>query len=336
MRAAGPSSNVLPPLPFGEAVASLSSDIDLYRDRLATVITSLKSYEALGDAQAFHSKSSVLNINGMKLVAGANTPVTADIADTGDTTLMIPFYGENLSEVEGVGYHWQAGRGAMFIPAQGRGGYSSVRANLNIDIDPARLQAVAQIMLGTSGKVPDLGLQMARVLPLHFGAFSFDAVFRHLCGIIDAHLDSPQVLELLAVDDMFYRTIVMMLRPDLFIAETSRVPPRQRRLIDPLCEYIRAHLEQPFSLSDMERISEMSARAVQYAFRERFGVTPLHWLRNERLHMAHHRLKSPMSGDSVTAIAHICGLPHLSQFAADYRKTFGESPSETLKRALRR
>ena len=77
----------LPKLPFGGQSATVSKDIDLYRNRLSSVITSVNRYDAIGNQHDFESKTSVININGMKLAAAANTTVTVDIGQSTDTTL---------------------------------------------------------------------------------------------------------------------------------------------------------------------------------------------------------------------------------------------------------
>ncbi|WP_027994342.1 hypothetical protein [Simplicispira psychrophila] len=111
----------LPPLLFGEADATIESDIDVFRDRMATVIKSIQSYEACHHAIDFQYKSSILSINGMKLVASVNTDVDVVVNDTHDTTLMIPFYGQNLSSV-GKKYALAGGRQCDVFPRNGTPG----------------------------------------------------------------------------------------------------------------------------------------------------------------------------------------------------------------------
>jgi AraC-like DNA-binding protein len=57
-------------------------------------------------------------------------------------------------------------------------------------------------------------------------------------------------------------------------------------------------------------------------------------LRNRRLERAHEELTDvlPSDGVTVTDIAERWGFTHLSSFATLYRKRWGESPSETLRR----
>jgi len=74
---------------------------------------------------------------------------------------------------------------------------------------------------------------------------------------------------------------------------------------------------------------------LQYAFFERFGCSPMHWVRDQRLNLVHHRLKNAHEGETVTSIASSCGFTNLGAFSALYQEHFKELPSATLKHALK-
>jgi len=59
-------------------------------------------------------------------------------------------------------------------------------------------------------------------------------------------------------------------------------------------------------------------------------------LRRARLDQARADLEAPGRNTSVTIVAYDCGFSHLGRFAQEYARRFGESPSETLRRARRR
>jgi len=81
-------------------------------------------------------------------------------------------------------------------------------------------------------------------------------------------------------------------------------------------------------------IGEVGERTLQYAFRERFGLTPAAFLKVRRLAEVRRRLLQPGGGDrTVGETAASLGFFHVGQFAADYRRAFGETPSWTLKRS---
>lgn len=96
-------------------------------------------------------------------------------------------------------------------------------------------------------------------------------------------------------------------------------------------EFIDAHLDQPLSLTQVCRAASTSARALEYGFRELFGVSPMGYARCARLANVRHELFAPDNDDiSVTSVAMRWGFWHLGQFSKDYRTLFAESPSMTL------
>jgi len=220
----------LPALPFGGAIAKVSSDITMFSERMATVITSLNYYEAIGHPDDFMSKTHSLMLDDLKLVANVNTPIAVDVGSSEDITLMIPFHGECISTVGGHCYAWRAGQSAMFLPAAARGGHSSERATVMIDFDPDHLQRVAATMLNAKENVfVDLRLHEPRLLALQWGSLSFELIFRQICRMIDPLCAQPEVLRQLGVDDLIYRNAVVMLRPELFLANSLQSPVRDKQ-----------------------------------------------------------------------------------------------------------
>lgn len=86
-------------------------------------------------------------------------------------------------------------------------------------------------------------------------------------------------------------------------------------------------------MHDLARRTGFSRRSLERIFHDRVGTTPGRWFRNIRLNGALRDLVAPVSGRSVTDVAVRWGFRHLSRFSEQYRKTFGELPSQTLNRA---
>jgi AraC-like DNA-binding protein len=86
-------------------------------------------------------------------------------------------------------------------------------------------------------------------------------------------------------------------------------------------------------VGDLCRETGASERTLEYAFREHFGVTPKAYLQAVRLHQVRGELRAANPAFArVSDVANRWGFWHMGQFAADYRKMFGELPSQTLKR----
>jgi transcriptional regulator GlxA family with amidase domain len=141
-------------------------------------------------------------------------------------------------------------------------------------------------------------------------------------------------------DDMIYRHVALMFYPTMFGAMCADPPPAdknlRRRQIDDLCDLLKFRLGNPVSVTDMERLSGMSARTLQNAFMTRFGVSPIQWLRQERLDFARQTLLHANPDTTVIEVAFSSGFASPSKFAMYYKQRFGESPSATLAKVLGR
>jgi AraC-like DNA-binding protein len=99
-------------------------------------------------------------------------------------------------------------------------------------------------------------------------------------------------------------------------------------------EYIHAHLDRALTLCEIADHACVSARTLESAFRRHGEASPLSYAREQRLRAAHEALAhAHRSGQAVavTEVALNYGFIHLGRFAAQYRKRFGCSPSDTLR-----
>jgi AraC family ethanolamine operon transcriptional activator len=80
--------------------------------------------------------------------------------------------------------------------------------------------------------------------------------------------------------------------------------------------------------------TQCSQRTLEKSFSSRFGVTPKKYINCLRLARVHKGLRNfeTQDCDSIIELAGIQGFWHMGQFAADYRRIYGELPSDTLKR----
>jgi len=101
-------------------------------------------------------------------------------------------------------------------------------------------------------------------------------------------------------------------------------------------EYIAAHLDEPITLSTIVKEVGISGRSLQTAFRAHRGCSPMQFLKERRLELARQRLSRAEPGATVTGIATTVGMDHLGRFSVEYKKRFGENPTETMQRRRRR
>jgi AraC family ethanolamine operon transcriptional activator len=126
------------------------------------------------------------------------------------------------------------------------------------------------------------------------------------------------------------RTIVEALALD----EDPRAPepPRLRGIaVRRSLDLIDAANREPVSVVDLCRAAGISRRTLEYAFRERFELSPKAYMVARRLDGVRAELRQNHDGQSITCIANEWGFNHLSRFAASYRRQFGELPSQTMR-----
>lgn len=104
-----------------------------------------------------------------------------------------------------------------------------------------------------------------------------------------------------------------------------------RGALDVVLEEIDRAPDRGYTVADLARLSGMSARSLQYAFQERFQLSPMQYLRQVRLDRVHDDLAA--GAGTVSDIAAYWGFTNPSRFARAYRERFKEFPAATLDNA---
>jgi len=326
----------LPALAFGEAQATHATDGQNAAAMASRVLGVIDIYEPATTETPFGHKMSSLCVNGLELSAAASSPMRLGIKTPNDSFLLVPFLGSTTLRIGARQYQWGAtGRALLLSNCTYRYGITQTRSVLIAKIDSRRLTSTIACMRGKEeGDEAEARQKEATLLDLRRNSINFMTSFRHLCNYIDSLASSPAILEKVGVDDWFYRQLGCWLAPDLLNEDppdgsAKRFTPRA---VEAVCEAVRTRLSKPLTKSEMERISGLSARGLQYAFLKKFGCSPMEWQRRERLHIAYARLESPGDERSITELSLDLGFSSPSRFAAYYRSLFGESPGETKRR----
>ncbi|GHC23182.1 AraC family transcriptional regulator [Kushneria pakistanensis] len=112
----------------------------------------------------------------------------------------------------------------------------------------------------------------------------------------------------------------------------ERVTPSVRkRVVDRAREVIDAQQGEPIAILSVCHRIGVSRRKLQYCFQEYLDISPASYVRLARLN-AVHRTLARGAALRVQDEAVRWGFFHLGHFALEYRRLFGERPSETLQR----
>lgn len=111
-------------------------------------------------------------------------------------------------------------------------------------------------------------------------------------------------------------------------APTLALKPRTVDCIYQARAILTTQLENPPSVTELAQQVGLCDRTLRRGFRDRFGMTIIGYLTQQRMVKAEQLLQQ---GDyTVAEVANKVGYTHLGHFAAAFRKQFGVSPRECL------
>ena len=253
---------------------------------------------------------------------------------------MIPIAGKAIWTIDNQRINLIEGKSACIggvLPFEGK--ELSVSSWLIILIDRQKLNEMAHSMLGSSflGKTLEFRLFEPREIKLQYGKVDFLQIFRELSGMIENYLEfdeAQKLLESLRIDELFYRNIVLLLLPEHFFSsplEPSEYCPSSREKINLIKNFIEAYPYEKITLTDLEKLTHLSARSIQLMFKKELDITPMQFIKEHRLELVHKRLQSAKTGETITSIAIENGFSNLSLFSKIYRDKYGTLPSHTLR-----
>jgi AraC-like DNA-binding protein len=110
---------------------------------------------------------------------------------------------------------------------------------------------------------------------------------------------------------------------------------RNPRAVQKVLDHIESVPGSQFTMGDLAVAAGISSRQLQNLFQQQFGMSPMTYLRQTRLDGVHSDLQRGVDGTKVSDVAFSWGFNHLGRFAQNYERKFGESPSQTLRAALK-
>src|SRR3981189_163421 len=111
-------------------------------------------------------------------------------------------------------------------------------------------------------------------------------------------------------------------------ASTPLLPRAVRRALDAM----RANVGRDWSVTELADVAGVSCRTLQRQFRIFLGKAPRAGLRDVRFESARRELLQGLPNTRVTNVALLDGCADGGRFCVEYRRRYGETPSQTLKR----
>jgi AraC family ethanolamine operon transcriptional activator len=157
------------------------------------------------------------------------------------------------------------------------------------------------------------------------------ALRSHLVGLFDLAPARPDLLApsgRLIEQECLRRLAGLLARPNH--DRTACQPCNRARVVRRAEDYMQAHLGDPLSMLELCRQLAVSERTLHYAFQEARGLSPMAYFKASRLNAVRQELRAAADTSTVHQIAQRWGFWHTGEFAAAYRRQFGELPSQTL------
>ncbi len=320
-------------LPLARHVAFETSDLDEARERVARIFCPHR-LDALRPGQPLRARQHVARIGNLALsyvAYGAEVMIDPGALES---FFLVHLVHSGACEI-GIGRRIVAGRAPIMaissasLPLRMR--WNAECAHVVLKIGRAALERHLAGLIERSVPRP---IEFQPGLPLDAGP---GAGFRRLIEFACAEaqreeslLDSPLAA---AAIEQTLMTVLLTLQPHTFSAAlAAHGTPAAPRHVVRAVDYIRAHADLPITIADLAGAAGVSARTLHEGFRRFRGSAPMAFLKSVRLERVRADLKAAAPGASVTSIAHRWGVIHLGRFAQEYRKRFGELPSETFRR----
>lgn len=202
-------------------------------------------------------------------------------------------------------------------------------AKLMLRIDREALERQLSNMLG-GAPVPHIRFDLA--MPLSGRGAQWWGMLRLLMDSLDGPEAMPNALAT-SLHESLLLVSLLDCQPHSHTARLgirqNSIAPRHVRLVE---AYIEDNADKPLTVGDLIAVSGVSARALFDGFRRFRDTSPLAHLRSVRLARVRQQLLDAGDNETVTTIATQWGFYQLGRFAAQYKATFGEAPSETLRR----
>jgi AraC-like DNA-binding protein len=154
-------------------------------------------------------------------------------------------------------------------------------------------------------------------------------------AVIDPALFNESEAERSAAQGELLETLLAALdvANDFEPSRSDRTRQAQSRIVRIAEDHALSQTGTNLYVTELCRVTGVSERTLEYAFKEITGLTPMAYLLRLRLHRVREALLAATpESTKVSAEALNWGFWHFGEFSRAYKDCFGELPSETLRR----
>jgi AraC-like DNA-binding protein len=149
---------------------------------------------------------------------------------------------------------------------------------------------------------------------------------------VDDYLTKPFVNEelLVRIENLLHNASIRQ-SAEIEMAEVlPKIGETEQKWLDALEANILQNIDNiQFNIDDLADAMHMSTRQFYRQIKQYIGETPSQYLKTYRLKYARQLLESKKM-DSVKAVAYAVGFPNATYFSREFKKAFGNLPSDYL------
>jgi AraC-like DNA-binding protein len=324
------------PLAFGNRTKMRVEGLRAFAEMLGQSGYRMFDLGVPGGTASLAVETAFVSLPGVTLLAVSSSAHWVTTSRTGRVSLCFGFDGSGTLAAGRLSAAYHRAAGVLLPEGRAQWRIDAAASDFEASFDRHQLTTTARAMLGVDkdAPLPGWNLDDLRPVPVTAGVVEGRTTLIRLAIQGDRYRSQPRVLAASGIEDQCLRQAVFLLMPEAF-QQTPGMPGKQTA-IDRLCEWLRASLDSPITLTDMERFSGLAARTLQLSFLKRFELSPMAWFREQRLVAARTMLEHSHGMDATAAVelvATSCGFGSAANLRKRYRMRFGDSPADTLRMA---
>ena len=163
---------------------------------------------------------------------------------------------------------------------------------------------------------------------------SLNMIINEVAGLAQSNpelLRDPDILKAMEVSLLTSQAVLLENALNPRTGSRDKANKSHELIIKGALEYLKSNSYNPIHVLDLCKVLNVKMRTLFYAFQEFYGISPVRYLRLLRYAKARRDLlNSNPKKTSVTDIAAKWHFWHFGRFSVDYKRLYGESPSESL------
>jgi AraC family transcriptional regulator, ethanolamine operon transcriptional activator len=183
----------------------------------------------------------------------------------------------------------------------------------------------------------DLGQKFFQQNSLHFHPASFRHLRAYYQQVSQMFIHQPSLLMESQAQSHIVENFLPLLIDTIGAGIRQKKPIiktlRRYSLVKKAEEIAQSYIDKPLTLKQLCDALETSSSALAYGFQDIFGMSPMAYLKIQRLNGVRRALKNAKPDTTtVMQLAHHWGFWSAGHFARDYQEMFSELPSKTLQK----